>query len=212
MSGRAGAHARRSGLWKCPIRRHGGSRSADIHLPPKDRNPCAEVLMPRRGGLMFTERNMPETRTTVCLNRDSHIQCGPSRPDGEYPRHVQEISPMVSPRALFLSAMTLCLAVAAPAQEASQSVLTAVRAANADFVQHWNKQEPAAIAALFTPNSLLVTPTGTYVGQSGFKNTMRPLLTHYIHRQTSRMTSTVWICCQAISLWLSDIGTCLGPP
>jgi uncharacterized protein (TIGR02246 family) len=72
---------------------------------------------------------------------------------------------MVSFRALFISAMTVCLAVAASAQEASQSVLTAVNATNTEFVQHWNKQEPAAIAALFTPNALFVAPAGTYVGQ-----------------------------------------------
>jgi uncharacterized protein (TIGR02246 family) len=63
--------------------------------------------------------------------------------------------------------MTVFLAVAASAQEASQSVLTAINTANADFVQHWNKQEPAAIAALFTANAVFVGPGGTYVGQAG---------------------------------------------
>jgi uncharacterized protein (TIGR02246 family) len=74
---------------------------------------------------------------------------------------------MVSLRVLFISAMTVCLAVAASAQEASQSVLTAVSTTNADFIQHWNKQDPAAIAELFTPNVLFVAPAGTYVGQPG---------------------------------------------
>jgi hypothetical protein len=72
---------------------------------------------------------------------------------------------MVSLRTFSLSAMTMCLAVAASAQEASQSILTAVNATNTEFVQHWNKQEPAAIAALFTSNALFVAPAGTYVGQ-----------------------------------------------
>ena len=74
---------------------------------------------------------------------------------------------MVSLRALFISAMTVCLAVAASAQEASQSVLTAINATNAEFVQHWNKQEPAAIAALFTPNALFVAPCWNLCWQPG---------------------------------------------
>jgi uncharacterized protein (TIGR02246 family) len=74
---------------------------------------------------------------------------------------------MVSLRPLFISAMFVCLAVAASAQEAPQSVLTAISAANADFVQHWNKQEPEAIAALFTSDALFVAPAGIYVGQPG---------------------------------------------
>lgn len=77
---------------------------------------------------------------------------------------------MMSLRALFMSAMTVCLTVAASAQEASQSVLTAVNATNAEFVQHWNKEEPAAIAALCTPSALFVAPAGTYVGQPGVQS------------------------------------------
>jgi uncharacterized protein (TIGR02246 family) len=74
---------------------------------------------------------------------------------------------MVSLRGLFISAMTVCLAVAASAQEAPEPVLTAISAANTDFVQHWNKQEPAALAALFTPDAVFVTLDGTSVGQPG---------------------------------------------
>jgi uncharacterized protein (TIGR02246 family) len=57
--------------------------------------------------------------------------------------------------------------VAASAQEAPQSVLTAINTTNSVFVQNYNKHEPAAIAALFNPNALFVAPPGTYVGRQG---------------------------------------------
>jgi uncharacterized protein (TIGR02246 family) len=74
---------------------------------------------------------------------------------------------MASLRALIVLALALCLAEPALAQEAPQPVVTAVNAANADFVRSWNKQDPAMIAALFTSSALFVAPPGVYVGQPG---------------------------------------------
>jgi hypothetical protein len=73
----------------------------------------------------------------------------------------------LSLRVLCLPAIIVGLSVAAAAQEVAKSVETGLTATNAEFVQHWNQQEPAAIAALFTSESLFVAPAGIYIGQVG---------------------------------------------
>jgi uncharacterized protein (TIGR02246 family) len=73
---------------------------------------------------------------------------------------------MASFRWYIAPAVAVCFAVAS-AQEAPQPVLAAVNATNAEFVQHWNEHQPAAIAALFKPDALFVAPPGTYIGRQG---------------------------------------------
>jgi uncharacterized protein (TIGR02246 family) len=75
-------------------------------------------------------------------------------------------TPMMSLRTL-IPALTICFSVGASADEPSQSVKTALDRISADFIQAWNKQQPAAMAALFAANCLYVAPTGTYTGQAG---------------------------------------------
>lgn len=74
---------------------------------------------------------------------------------------------MTSLRPLIVTAVALCLAKPALAQEAPQPVVTSINATNASFVRSWNKQDSAAIAELFTSSALFVAPPGVYVGQLG---------------------------------------------
>jgi uncharacterized protein (TIGR02246 family) len=68
-----------------------------------------------------------------------------------------------------LAALALRPAVAQTADEPSQSVKTALNRISTDFTQGWNKQQPAAMAALCAKNCLYVAPTGTYTGQAGMQ-------------------------------------------
>lgn len=68
-------------------------------------------------------------------------------------------------RSLVASSVIVCFAVAASAQEAPQSVVTAINSGNAEFVRVWNKHDPAAVAALFDTNALFVNPAGNFVGR-----------------------------------------------
>lgn len=74
---------------------------------------------------------------------------------------------MASLRSLIAPSVIVCFAVAASAQEAPKSVVTAINTTNAEFVRNWNKHDAAAIAALFEPDALFVAPPGTYVGRQG---------------------------------------------
>jgi uncharacterized protein (TIGR02246 family) len=98
---------------------------------------------------------------------------------------------MATLRSLIILGATICWAVPASAQQASQQVVQAVNATNTTFVQDWNKHDPAALTASFTPNALYVAPAGSFVGREGVQQyyeklfaTMHPALdfTHDIDR------------------------------
>jgi uncharacterized protein (TIGR02246 family) len=67
--------------------------------------------------------------------------------------------------------------MAASAQEAPKSVLTAINTTNTEFVQSWNKHDPAATAALCGSDALFVAPPGTYVGRQGVQQYYEKLFT-----------------------------------
>ena len=84
---------------------------------------------------------------------------------------------MASLRSLIAPSAIICFAAAASAQEAPKSVLTAIDATNAKFVQNWNKHDAAATAALFEPDALFVAPPGTSVGRQGVQQYYEKLFT-----------------------------------
>jgi len=98
---------------------------------------------------------------------------------------------MATLRSLIALSAAICGALPASAQQAPQQIVQAVDAANTLFVQDWNKHDPTAIIATFTPNALYIAPAGNFVGRDGVKQyyeklfaTMHPALdfTHDIDR------------------------------
>lgn len=75
------------------------------------------------------------------------------------------------------STLAICLAMPALAQEAPPATVMAIKSTNSNFVQKWNKQEPAALAALFTSSALFVAPNGVSNGQSGVQKYYETLFT-----------------------------------
>jgi uncharacterized protein (TIGR02246 family) len=84
-------------------------------------------------------------------------------------------------RVFVLSASVAGIASAAIAQqmEASQADTQAIKAAHEKFSENWNKHESTAVAALFTTDSLLVTPTGIFVGRQGIESSFKKLFDRF---------------------------------
>ena len=84
-----------------------------------------------------------------------------------------------------IPALAICFSLSASADEPSPAVKTALNKISADFVQGWNKQQPSAMAALFTRDGLYVAPTGTYTGQAGVQQYYET--TFSVRPETSRV-------------------------
>jgi uncharacterized protein (TIGR02246 family) len=66
-------------------------------------------------------------------------------------------------------------AIGAQHTEFSQAETQAIKVAHEKFSENWNQHDATAIAALFTTDSLLVTPTGIFVGRQGIESSFKKL-------------------------------------
>jgi uncharacterized protein (TIGR02246 family) len=70
-------------------------------------------------------------------------------------------------------------ATVAQPTEASQADAQAIKATHEAFLRAWNKHDPSVLAALFTANSLLISPTGISDGRKEVESYFKDLLDRF---------------------------------